>query len=95
MVAIIEKSFPLGQIVATPGALMALQQSSQTPLEFLERHKKGDWGVVGQEDWALNDLAIEQGDRLLSAYHTLNGIKIWIITEGDRSVSTVLLPDEY
>ncbi|OGV59083.1 MAG: hypothetical protein A2283_03725 [Lentisphaerae bacterium RIFOXYA12_FULL_48_11] len=95
MASIIDKSFSLGQLVATPGAIEVLQESSQTPLEFLGRHKKCDWGEVCSEDWQLNDEAVENGERLLSAYHTLNGIKIWIITEADRSSTCILLPDEY
>ena len=88
-------SFPLGQIVATPGALEALQNSGQSPHEFLRRHANGDWGEVCEEDTALNDAAVEDGSRLLSAYRTANNERLWIITEADRSSSCLLLPSEY
>lgn len=90
--------FPLGRIVATPGALEALAQSGQTPAEFLVRHQKGDWGDLSDVDKFANDGAIidkKNPHRVLSAYHTKNGVKIWIITEWDRSVTTILLPTEY
>jgi hypothetical protein len=92
--------FPLGQILATPGALQALGQCHQNPMEFLARHSAGDWGELSDEDRELNDLAVEEGSRILSAYCTNNGVKIWIITEamgenGHRSATTILLPDEY
>jgi hypothetical protein len=87
--------FPLGQLVATPGALDALAAAGQTPLEFLARHVTGDWGDVCPEDRRLNDQALRQGARLLSAYTTARGARIWIITEADRSVTTLLLPEEY
>ncbi len=92
--------FRLGQVVATPGAMEALEQSGQTPAFFLDRHARGDWGLVGQEDSQANDDALQDGSRLLSAYKTLKGTKIWIITEaadeeGVRIATTLLLPDEY
>jgi hypothetical protein len=93
--------FALGEIVATPGALAALAEAGQTPLEFLARHVVGDWGDVDAEDGRANDAACaqegdaDQRDRLLSAYKTAKGTRIWIITERDRSVTTALLPDEY
>jgi hypothetical protein len=92
--------FPLGQVVGTPGALEALEESGQTPEFFLDRHARGDWGEVDQEDWQANDIALKDGSRLLSAYKTLKGARIWIITEGtdddgNRAATTLLLPDEY
>ena len=87
--------FPLGQIVATPGALEAMQASGQTPAFFLDRHVTGNWGEVSADDWRLNDEALVEGTRLLSSYTTLRGQKLWIITEWDRSATTLLLPDEY
>jgi hypothetical protein len=87
--------FSLGQIVATPGALRVLEESGQTPAFFLERHQKGDWGEVDADDKRANDEALVTGERLLSAYRTLKGQKLWIITEADRSSSCVLLPEEY
>ena len=88
-------SFPLGQVFATPGGLEALQRSNQSAIGFLARHLRGDWGEVCAEDWAANDQAVKEGTRLLSAYKTSLGEKIWIITEWDRSVSTLLLASEY
>jgi hypothetical protein len=89
--------FPLGQIVATPGALAALGKAGQTPLEFLERHVRGDWGELDEEDRKENQLSLKRGFRLLSSYHTSSGdrTKLWVITEADRSVTTLLLPEEY
>ena len=95
MKAMTRAKFPLGQVVATPGALEALSESGQTPAFFLDQHASGSWGVVDEEDWRLNDEAIRQGDRLLSAFVTLRGTKLWVLTEADRSVTTILLPDEY
>lgn len=87
--------FSLGQVVATPGALAALEASNQLPLEFLHRHVTGDWGCVCKEDAEANEEAIRSGERLLSAYMLNSGVKVWIITEADRSSSTLLLPSEY
>jgi hypothetical protein len=85
----------IGQMYATPGALKALAEAEQTPLEFLIRHMNGDWGEVCPEDWAENDLSVREGFRVLSAYTLKTGVKIWVITEADRSVTTVLLPEDY
>lgn len=87
--------FPLGRVVATPGALEALEQAAQSPAEFLDRHVFGDWGDVCEEDAALNDQALIDGSRLLSSYHTASGTKLWIITEADRSSTCLMLPSEY
>jgi lipocalin len=97
MVAIVNHQplFPLGQIVATPGALEALNNARQSPVEFLARHAQGDWGEVCAEDRVLNDEAVKDGSRILSAYRTKLEVKIWVITEADRSSTCLLLPDEY
>ena len=87
--------FLLGQTVATPGALQALLDSGESPLVFLARHALGDWGDLDPEDLQANEDALRHGSRLLSAYHTQSGTKLWIITEADRSVTTILLPEEY
>ena len=87
--------FPLGQTTATPGALEAMAASGQTPEFFLARHQSGDWGEVNEEDQQLNDEALVNGDRILSVYRTLKGVKMYVITEADRSVTTILLPGEY
>lgn len=86
---------PLGQLVATPGAVAALAAADMSVFLLLNRHARGDWGDLSSEDLALNDLAAITGQRVLSSYLLGNGQKVWIITEWDRSVTTVLLPDEY
>jgi hypothetical protein len=90
-----QAKFILGQVVATPGALGALERNAQSPMEFIARHAVGDWGEVGIEDWAENELSLQQGFRLLSVYSLKDGEKLWIITEADRSATTLLLPHEY
>jgi len=87
--------FPLGQVVATPGALSALEKAEQHPAEFLDRHVNGDWGEVTDADKQENERSVEQGFRILSAYTTSAGDTIWILTEADRSATTILLPEEY
>ena len=87
--------FRLGQTVATPGALNALTKCGQAPMEFLARHVQGDWGVANAEDKASNDAAINDGDRIFSAYLLHDRTKIWVITESDRSSTCILLPEEY
>ena len=87
--------FPLGQIVATPGALAALERAKQTPTCFLARHAIGDWGELEPTDMAENEYSVAHGFRLLSSYQTDAGERLWIITEADRSATTLLLPDEY
>lgn len=87
--------FPFGQTVATPGALAALAEAGNSGLEYLARHASGDWGDVGAEDAKENELSLREGFRLLSSYKLPTGAKLWIITEADRSVTTLLLPDEY
>jgi hypothetical protein len=87
--------FPLGQIVATPGALAALERAKQPPTCFLARHASGDWGELDPTDVAENKYSLIHGFRLLSSYQTNAGEKLWIITEADRSATTLLLPEEY
>lgn len=85
--------FPLGQTMSTPGALNAIPPEEM--LRAMQRHAVGDWGDCGPEDQAENELSLREGFRLFSVYHTTTGVKFWIITEADRSVTTVLLPEEY
>lgn len=85
----------LGQVVATPGAVTALAEAGLTGERFLFRHSCGDWGDVDEHDRAANDLALEEGTRVLSTYQLPTQVKLWIITEWDRSVTTLLLPEEY
>jgi hypothetical protein len=87
--------FTLGQTVITPGAAEALEAAEQTATEFLRRHVKGDWGDLSADDVKENELSVEQGFRLLSRYQTSRGERLWIITEADRSATTILLPIEY
>lgn len=93
--------FPMGQILATPGALIALQAAGEQAATYLNRHSRGDWGEIDADDWKLNDEALRNGSRLLSAYTLRDGkTKIWIITEargddGRREATTILLPQEY
>jgi hypothetical protein len=92
--------FPLGRLAATPGALEALGASGQTAEFFLARHASGDYGEINERDRQSNDEALVHGDRILSAYRTLKGVKVWVITEaaddnGHRAATTILLPDEY
>jgi hypothetical protein len=87
--------FSLGQVVATPGALDALTKSEENPLAFVARHVCGDWGEVCQEDRLENEFALNKSFRLLSVYQLKDGTKIWVITEADRSATTILLPSEY
>jgi hypothetical protein len=87
--------FPLGQIVATPGALAALERAQQASTCFLARHAIGDWGELEQTDVAENEYSLAHGFRLLSCYQTTAGEKLWIITEADRAATTLLLPEEY
>ena len=85
--------FLLGQIVATPNALNAIPPDEIK--SALDRHSHGEWGTVGQDDWNANEQALLHGGRLFSAYQSAQKIKFWIITEHDRSITTVLLPEDY
>lgn len=93
--------FGLGQLVATPGALEAMRETEGVDPyavinQLLHRHVAGDWGDLGDDDKAANDKAVlDAEDRILSAYNLANGARVWIITEWDRSATTVLLPEEY
>jgi len=87
--------FALGQTFITPGAQEALEIAGQTPIQFLRRHMSADWGEVSEDDAQENELSLRDGFRLLSAYRTVKSQKIWIITEADRSATTILLPSEY
>lgn len=96
-------SFSLGRIVATPGALAVLEKVGKAPIDYLQRHARGDWGeALGQEDSDANADALKHGTRLLSAYLLPDETKLWIITDGvvnpdtgERYATTLLLPEEY
>jgi hypothetical protein len=85
---------PLGRIVATPGALEVLSEAGEDPLGFLARHASGDWGELDPHDRRENERSLKHGWRLLSSY-PVGGKTVWITTEADRSVTTILLPEEY
>jgi hypothetical protein len=87
--------FLLGSVVATPGALDALEGAGHTPAEFLDRHVAGDWGDVNEDDRHANEHALVHGLRLLSVYTTRFGERLWVLTEADRSYTTIMLADEY
>jgi hypothetical protein len=91
---------PLGRLLATPGILGAIADLGEDPQQslgvYLQRHVTGDWGELDNEDQATNDWAVVCGDeRILSAYRLADQTRIWVITEADRSATTVLLPDEH
>jgi hypothetical protein len=85
---------PLGRVVATPGALKLLTEAREHPLDLLARHATGDWGDLCAFDLRQNEIALRDGYRVLSSYDVLAG-RVWIITEADRSITTLLLPEEY
>jgi hypothetical protein len=92
--------FSLGQTLATPGALQAIEESGQAPDEFIARHASGDWGDLSDEDKRLNEISLNVGSRIFSVYHTSNGVELWVITEGTdeegkRAATTIVLPEEY
>ena len=101
--------FALGQMVATPGALELLEQSGFSALALISRHVHGDWGDCCDEDKATNELSVQKGMRVMSVYRLVDAERlqqtpldkrsslptVWIITEADRSVTTLLLPEDY
>lgn len=88
--------FPLGSVVATPDALSALADANESAMPLLSRHQSGDWGDLYEEDRLLNDEAVKDGSRILSSYVLeATGQKVWIISEADRSSTTILLPENY
>ena len=90
---ITDSEFPVGEIVITHGAMAQLTQDEA--VKGLLRHVSGDWGALDEHDWKENDAALEYGFRIFSSYVTPDGTTFWIITEHDRSVTTILLPNEY
>jgi hypothetical protein len=85
--------FPLGRLVATPNALQSLANGDI--MDGLGRHLSGDWGDLDPDDKEANDRALVEGTRLFSAYTGKSGVRYWIITEANRSATTVLLPEDY
>lgn len=84
----------IGNVYVTRGAANLLERTQTSALSLLARHVAGDWGDLDDFDKKQNQLAVEYGNRVLSAY-TVGDEKIWIITEADRSATTMLLPEEY
>src|SRR5438105_1525028 len=99
MIDVKKPLFKPGQVLGTPGALEALERAGQTGWEFLALHIQGQWGSeLSDEDRRLNDEAVKDGSRILSAYILKTGVKVWVITEatddhGNRAATTILLPD--
>lgn len=92
-ISVTAAKFRCGKLVSTPNALNHLSQDDI--LAGIARHQAGDWGDMDAEDRQANDQALIDGTRILSVYHAVNGTKFWIITEADRSVTTILLPEDY
>ena len=92
---IIGAKFKLGTVVATRGVMAHIEDNAGVIFPYLKRHAKGDWGDACAEDKKTNEEALQIGNRLMSVYKLKDGKKIWIITEWDRSITTVLFPDEY
>ena len=90
-----EPLFSLGKVVATPGALAALVANETCPSALIARHLTGDWGTLDEEDILANNDAVANGERILSAYHLADNTKLYVITEWDRSATTILRPEEY
>ena len=88
-----DAKFEIGRLLITPGALQKI--SPKEVKESVRRHQTGDWGEVCEDDGALNDWAMKNSERMLSAYRSSTGERFWVITEADRSVTTILLPSEY
>lgn len=87
--------FFLGNVYITSRALGALGRSGQRPGEYVARHVVGDWGEVSDADKRANDAAVAEGTRILSAYTLTDGSRLWVLTEADRSITTLLRADEY
>jgi len=95
VIAPIRPLFALGHLVATHIALQAFAESGDNPAHFIARHQCGDWGDLDEHDKRENNLSVKRGFRILSSYRLKNNTKVWIITEADRSSTTILLPEEY
>ena len=85
---------PLGRVLATPGALDLISEAGERPFDCLARHAAGDWGDLCAFDRRQNEVALREGYRVFSSYGTPAG-RVWVITEADRSATTILLPEEY
>ncbi len=90
----LQPKYELGAVFATPGAIELLEAAGMDPADVLMRHTYCDWGDLCEFDWKANDRALVEGERLFSAYETCAG-RVWVITEADRTATTLLLPEEY
>ena len=90
-----QPKFSLGKIIVTPNAVDAFFAAHQTPHEFMAQHRAGNWGEVSQYEQEQNECCLKKGLRIISAYRLKTGVKIWVITEADRSATTLLLSEEY
>lgn len=90
-----DPKFSLGHLVATPAVIASLHAAQVSPMQLLCRHVRGDWGEISEADLQSNNRALDDGSRLLSAYTLPTNVRVWIITEADRSATTILLPREY
>jgi hypothetical protein len=95
MSSVVKPKFELGQVVATPGAIQALSRNHVGKDEYVKRHQAGDWGDLNEYDGDANEIALTENLPITSAYTLKDGTRLWIITEGDRSTTTILLPQEY
>lgn len=87
--------FPLGRLFMTQGAIEALEEAGQSPQDFISRHARLEQGELCNDDQRENEFSVDKPLRIFSAYKTSKGVKIWVITEADRSATTILLPEEY
>jgi len=87
--------FQLGQLFMTPGAIEALEDAGQSPQEFISRHARLEQGELCDEDYRENLFSVDKRLRIFSAFKTANGVRLWLITEADRSATTILLPEDY
>ena len=94
-ISVAPQCFRLGSVVATRGVYELIQQGRIHYMTYLRRHMRGDWGDMCPEDRKINNAGVMRGGRLMSSYEIDSGLTLWIITEGDRSVTTLLLPSEY
>lgn len=95
MIDSVRPRFRIGEVVATPGAMEAMDRTQTAPHELIGRHGKGDWGDVCEEDAEANEVALKDGARIFSVYHLKDATKVYVITEADRSSTCILLPEEY
>lgn len=94
-IVLTESKFHLGEIISTTQLFVYCEKNRFALFSYLARYANGDWGDVCKEDWKSNDEALKNGLRLISEYKLPDGRRIWIITEWDRSATTLLFPEDY